>query len=213
MARLINGANGPFSGKVGSIIGYTMNGVGYMKGPYKLRTKAPTAGELLNREKFAAAQSWLSPALNMVRAGFKGYKPSFQGFSAAKSWLMKNALQVIDGKVVIDPSLVKISSGSLRLPEDLNCTFEEPDMFRFKWKPTAPSVLEREQVMVLIYNIEKGVGYGYVYGNNLSHGEQLVKVELFKGGTTLHCYLAVLATDRSNQSDSVYLGKFEIGYD
>lgn len=213
MARLINGANGPFSGKVGSIIGYTMNGVGYMKGPYKLRTKAPTAAELLNREKFAAAQSWLRPLLEMVRAGFRGYNKSFQGFSAAKSWLMKNALQIIDGKVVIDPSLVKISSGSLRNPEDLTCTFEEPDMFRFKWKPTAPAVLESEQVMVLIYDVELGVGFGKVYGNTLSQGEQLVKVKLFEGGTTLHCYLAVLATDRSNQSDSVYLGKFDIGYE
>jgi len=30
MARLINGINGPFIGKAGSVIGYTVNGVGYI---------------------------------------------------------------------------------------------------------------------------------------------------------------------------------------
>ena len=41
MARLINGINGPFIGKAGSVIGYTVNGVGYIKGLYKKRTKKP----------------------------------------------------------------------------------------------------------------------------------------------------------------------------
>ena len=67
MARLINGANGPFIGKAGSFIGYTINGVAYMKGLYKTRTKAPTEGELLNREKFAAAQRWLTPIREFIK--------------------------------------------------------------------------------------------------------------------------------------------------
>src|SRR5688500_9895754 len=107
MARLINGANGPFIGKAGSFIGYSINGIGYMKGLYKKRTKPPTEKEALNRQKFAAAQAWLRPLKAALRVGFKGYNVTFQGFAAAKSYLMRNALTVVDGKIVIDPSLVK----------------------------------------------------------------------------------------------------------
>ena len=77
MARLINGINGPFVGKAGAVIGYTVNGVGYMKGLYKKRTKKPKEGEALNRKKFAAAQAWLQPVTDFVRVGFKGYNERF----------------------------------------------------------------------------------------------------------------------------------------
>ncbi len=209
MARLINGANGPFIGKAGSFIGYTINGVAYMKGLHKKRTKPPTEGELLNQRKFAAAQDWLRPILDFVKPGFKDYNERFQGFSAAKSWLMKNAMQVADGEVIIDPSLVKISSGTLPLPQDITVTFEEPNLFRFTWKPSDPAVLELEQAMALVYNAEFSESYGRVYGNYKSEGEHVVPVEILKEGATFHCYLAFLTTDRSKQSDSVYLGTFE----
>ena len=113
MARVVNGINGPFIGKVGSVIGYTRNGVAYMKGLYKARTKGPGEKEVLNRKKFAAAQAWLKPIIDYVRVGFKGYNERFEGFVAAKSWLMKNALQVIDNEIIIDPALIKISFGDL----------------------------------------------------------------------------------------------------
>jgi hypothetical protein len=57
MGRLINGANGPFIGKVGAIIGYTVNGVGYIKGLYKKRTKAPTERKLLTAKSLLTHKS------------------------------------------------------------------------------------------------------------------------------------------------------------
>ena len=45
MGRLVNGPNGPFIGKAGSFVGYTVNGVDYIKGIYKQRTKPPTEKE------------------------------------------------------------------------------------------------------------------------------------------------------------------------
>lgn len=207
MARLINGANSPFIGKAGSFIGYSINGVGYMKGLYKPRTKAPTEKEALNREKFAAAQKWLKPLLQSVRIGFKGYNEKFQGFAAAKSYLMNNALQVVDGKIVIYPELVKVSSGSLPLPQKIECTFQEPDMFCFNWTPVMG--IEREaQAMAVVYEINKQESIGLVFGNNAYSG----KYEVYVGnpsGKTYLIYLAFVAADRSRQSDSVFLGKFE----
>lgn len=208
MGRLINGPNGPFIGKAGSFVGYTVNGVGYIKGIYKQRTKPPTEKEAFNQKKFAVAQEWLKFLRNFVRAGFKGYNDRFQGFVAAKSYLMKNALTVVDGEIFIDPALVKISSGNLPVPENLECTFQEPDTFRFTWTPSLWETHGYDQLMALVYDIENVQPYGDIYGNDRSSGEQLVNVGKVSG-KTFHVYAGFIAADRSRQSDSVYLGKFE----
>ncbi|OYZ32050.1 MAG: hypothetical protein B7X86_06245 [Sphingobacteriales bacterium 17-39-43] len=208
MARLINGINGPFIGKAGSVIGYTVNGVGYMKGLYKKRTKKPKEGEILNRKKFAAAHAWLLPLLDFVRVGFKGYNERFQGFAAAKSWLMKNCMQVIDGEIRIDPALVKISSGNLPLPENIQCSVQEPNTLRISWTPARERGFLYDQAMVLAYQMEDGP-YGEVLSSDRTSGEVLVPVD--PSPEPYHVYLAFIAADRSRQSDSVYLGEFWVG--
>ena len=205
MARLINGIDGPFIGKVGSVIGYTVNGVGYMKGLYKKRTKKPTEGEVLNRKRFAAAHAWLQPIKEFVRVGFKGYNERFQGFVAAKSWLMKNCIQVVDGEIRIDPALVKISSGDLPLPENIQCNLQEPNTFRISWTPAREQGFLYDQAMVLAYK-ENHKAYGPVFGSARTSGEVLVPVH--PSSNPYHVYIAFIAADRSRQSDSVYLGEF-----
>lgn len=205
MARLINGINGAFVGKAGSVIGYTVNGVGYIKGLYKKRTKKPKEGEVLNRKKFAAAQAWLKPAADFVRVGFKGYHERFQGFTAAKSWLMKNCIQVIDGEIRIDPALVKISSGDLPLPENIQCSLQEPNTFRISWTPVRERGFLHDQAMVMVYD-QKYSPFGDIYGNDRTVGEVLVPVD--PSSRPYHVYLAFIAADRSRQSDSVYLGEY-----
>jgi hypothetical protein len=205
MGRLINGPNGPFIGKAGSYIGYTINGVGYIKGIYKKRTKPPAEKEALCQKKFALAQRWLRAIIPFVKVGFKGYNERFQGFVAAKSYLMKNAIRVEEGEIIIDPALVRISSGTLAMPEELSVKQEEPAAFRITWKASG-SVDRYDQLMFLAYDIDQLHADGIVYGNARHTGEQLVKV---RQGRAYHVYAAFIADDRSRQSDSVYLGKFE----
>lgn len=205
MGRLLNGFNGPFVGKAGSMIGYTVNGIGYIKGIYKKRTKAAKAGEILNRKKFAAAQKWLKPLTPFVRVGFKGYNERFQGFVAAKSWLMKNCIQVEDGEIRIDPALVKISSGDLPLPENIQCSQQAKNTFRISWTPSRERGFEYDQAMAVAY-VPGHNAYGPVLGSDRTSGEVLVPV--VPSPHPYHVYLAFIAADRSRQSDSVYLGEY-----
>jgi hypothetical protein len=105
MGRLTAGLLGPVIGKVGTVIGSSRNGIPYLKGPYKNRTRVISQKETLNRRKFAAAQVWLKPLLSFVRVGFKGYGERSEGFVSAKSYLLKNVLKVVDNTIIIDPAL------------------------------------------------------------------------------------------------------------
>jgi hypothetical protein len=211
MGRLINGINGPIQGKIGSVSGSSRNGVFYVKGPYKKRTPTVSAKELANREKFAAAQAWLSPILEFVRDGFRGFSQRSQGFISAKSWLLRNAFVKDDSGLRIDPALVKVSSGDLPLPENLVVALTENGDLKFNWVPGPVLWIGAgsDQIMMLAYDVEKSVVYYNTTGQFRSTGQDILPLEGAKG-KNFHVYAAFSAADRSRQSESVYLGEWKV---
>src|SRR5690242_11507600 len=119
MATYTNGITGDFSGKVGTVIGSSWKGKPYMKSLHKKRTIPAHKMEQLNRNKFAMAHQWLQPITFFVRAGFKGYTDTVEGFLAAKSYLLKNAFEGVGDELVINPALMKVSYGDLPLPTNI----------------------------------------------------------------------------------------------
>ncbi|WP_276346754.1 DUF6266 family protein [Daejeonella sp. JGW-45] len=216
MGRLVNGLNGPFTGKAGSVIGSSRNGIPYIKGPYKSRTKNISEKEELSRRKFADAQAWLKPTVAFVRIGFKGYSVKSEGFIAAKSYLMKNALTVEDGEIVIDPALVKLSHGNLPMSPDASFRLTAPDKLTITWNPETPvNGDDKDQIMILAYNckdykLKPGDVSILITGQFRGAGEDILSIDVQKPGTVLHIYIAFVAADRSRQSDSLYLGELTI---
>jgi hypothetical protein len=208
MGILISGPNGPIIGKVGAIHGSSRNGIHYVKGPYKKRTKKVSQKELLNREKFALAQAWLAPLLDFVRAGFRGYSQRSQGFIAAKSWLLKNALLTEGDNLRIDPALMKVSSGDLLNPTNIAVSPTETGDLKFTWDASTGGPDLSDQIMMLAYNIESGSAYYNTTGQFRSVGEDTLGLSSTLGN--FHVYAAFNASDRSRQSDSVYLGVVKI---
>lgn len=211
MGRLISGVNGPFLGKVGKAVGSSRNGIPYLKGPYKKRTLKVSAKELANRKKFALAQAWLSPLVEFVREGFKGFSQRSYGFIAAKSWLLKNAFVNDDSGLRIDPALVKVSSGDLPLPENLAVVLTENGDLKFTWDPGLIlwDSAGRDQIMLLAYDVEKAEVEFTTTGQFRSTGTDILSLDKTKV-KNVHVYAAFSAADRSRQSDSVYLGEWKI---
>jgi len=212
MGRLVGGINGPIIGKVGTVIGSSRNGIPYLKGPYKNRTKIISEKEELNRRKFAAAQAWLKPLLNFVRAGFKGYSERSEGFISAKSYLLKNALKVVDNDIVIDPVLMKLSFGDLPMSKNVTFNLSARTEITFTWDPTGmnPS-FNKDQVMLLAYHIGSGKAFYTLTGQfrEIGYDKLILNLDL-NPGSVLHLYIAFVAADRSRQSDSLYLGELMI---
>jgi hypothetical protein len=209
MGRLLSGVNGPIQGTVGKLIGSSRNGIPYVKGPYKNRTKTVSEKELLNRKKFALAQAWLSPILDFVREGFRGYSQRSQGFIAAKSWLLKNAV-VSDGDGFrIDPSLVRVSFGDLPNPKNIAVTQTETMILTFTWDTAYDGSGLNDQIMMLAYDVTSNMALYKTTGQFRSTGSDILKLSP-NFGNNFQVYAAFNAADRSRQSDSVYLGEWKI---
>ncbi len=209
MGRLSNGVHGALQGKMGQMIGSSRNGIPYVKGLYKDRTKTVSEKELANRKKFALAQSWLKPLLDFVREGFRGFSQRSEGFIAAKSWLLKNSFIQNASGMSIDPALVKVSFGDLYLPENLSVSQTDTGDLKFTWDPVYKNGSGYDQLMVLAYDLERGYVQFNTTGQFRSTGTDMLKLERSRGKNFL-VYAAFNAADRSRQSDSVYLGEWKV---
>ena len=207
MARLINGINGPFIGKIGSVIGSSRNGNPYIKGPHKKRTKKVSQKELANRHKFSLAQAWLGPIVDFVRHGFKSDGLTTRSFITAKSYLLNHAMEGISPDWTINPSLVKVAAGDLALPEDIKVEQASEGLLKFTWnKADVRTTHQDDQVMLLAYDLKRHMAFCTVTGQFRKTGEDFLQIETATGHT-YHIYLAFSAADSSTQSDSVYLGE------
>lgn len=210
MGRLLNGINGPVIGKVGSVVGYSRNGQVFIKGPYKKRTKNVSDKELANRERFSLAQMWLKPLKDYVREGFKFYSQTAQGFIAAKSYLLRHAMQVQEGTFKVCAADMKVSFGALPLPLSSEVQQDSMGEIVFSWDKTCPKgASSYDQAMPLAYDALNGNAYFLTTGNFRQDGLCRLKIAADKG--TFQLYLAFCAADRSTQSDSIYLGEITIG--
>ncbi|MDP4264016.1 MAG: DUF6266 family protein [Bacteroidota bacterium] len=210
MGRFVNGINGPVTGRVGTIIGSSRNGVAYVKGPYKKRTKRISKKEKANRDRFAMAQLWLQPVLEFVRQGFRGYSERSEGFVAAKSWLLKNSFEEDETGIRVNPALVKVSFGDLPASGNIAVSQPSPTQLKFTWDGTLPEGADpMDQVMLLAYDVENSKAYFTLTGQFRSVGSDILTIP----GTrkkTYHLYGSFVAFDRGRQSDSVYLGEWNV---
>lgn len=207
MGKYTSGINGPITGKVGAVVGSSWKGIPYLKAKYSKRTKNITEKELANRKRFAMAQAWLAPLLDFVREGFKGYSPLSEGFNAAKSYLMKNAMEGELFDITINPALVRVSSGDLPLPADITVQLKNENTIEFTWNPKCDRERLYDQAMLLVYDIQHSKAYQRPTGDFRKTGKyDLTLEDPFPKDRNYHIYFAMLASDRSSRSNSVYLG-------
>lgn len=212
MAILKNGINGGFSGKVGDVVGYVVNGKAIIRGMPRKRTSPPTEGELRNRKKFAVAQEWFWRLTDFLRIGFQDYQPNYQGFVAAKSYNQKHALQMDEhGEFFINPELVVLSIGTLPLPNQINVESKVEQELVFTWTMGELDT-HNDHVMVLAYDVDSKEVHARTRTSLALRKDKTATFKLDKSekGRSFHIYIALVSEDRKQRSNSKYLGKLMI---
>ncbi len=206
MAVIKTGIHGGFRGKVATVVGYQLNGQDVMRGLPRKRTVPPTAKELLNRAKFKVSQDWLSPITDFLRIGFQDYRPTYQGFVAAKSYNSKHALKTDDGiTFYIDPNLALVSFGTLEQADAASVDVSVANKITVNWDKRG-SYSYNDHAMVLAYGIESGkVEFNTAIAKR-QNGTATLAIPGY-ANRNFHVYLAFVTDDRKNRSNSQYLGE------
>lgn len=138
MAILKGGPNGPFSGKVGSVIGSNWRDVDYIKGLPRHRRNKPSEAQIIQRQRFPIISTFLYQVQDALNKGWhKQKKTRTSVINDAVSYNSRYALQPGSGGIMFPR--IKLSDGALPKPSDAKLVRTGQDSLRIDWNPDVRS--------------------------------------------------------------------------
>ncbi len=115
MATFKEGINGPFKGKVGSVIGSSWRNIHYMKGMRKVKRSKPepTEKQAVQHDKFKLLNAFFSPISPILDVGFRSLTSRATAKNAAFSYNYDHAFVEDGDGISLNYPALKFSHGSL----------------------------------------------------------------------------------------------------
>lgn len=203
-----HGINGPFRGKVGTIVGYTLNGQQVMRAVGK-RKRPFTKLELLNQAKMKAVSKFLGPINTVVKFGYQREAPPGSrvgAFQLAQSYVRKNAIDYDEEESpFVNPAKVLISRGDLEPPRNGRATYED-NRLTIRWDHQSGNARGEDRLLLLLYD---GDMFRYLreVGAARREGTETVVIDALRTiKQPVHVYAAFQNSFSDRISDSVYCG-------
>ena len=211
MAKLYAGINGAFSGKVGTVNGYLLNGMPVMRANPKPRTGKLSDKQILQHAKFALMTKFLKPLVSFTNKTFETDSPWVTGFNKAYSYNVKNATTAVQSELAIDYNMVLVGRGDLPGTKAPMVVSSAPGELKFNWADNSGSGMARDTdvAFIAVYNDELNV---WIYDLNVASRSATTchfQVSEFIG-RVVRAYIGFTSKDGKNASDSQYLGKVQV---
>jgi Family of unknown function (DUF6266) len=218
MGKLLKGANGPFSGKVGTVVGYMWGDLAVIRARPKTRRKAFSDKELNQQARFALMNQFLIPVKDLLNISFAHLAYRMNGFNKGFSYNVKAAILGFSPDLSIDYPRVLLSRGDLTKAESLAVTSPSPTTLQLKWIDNTGTgkALKTDQLFVAVFIPEKNYWFYKLNVATREAGNYLLDIMLLTKdisvfyGKQLQSYVGFVAEDGKDASDSVYTGPVEL---
>ena len=200
------GILGSFSGKVGTVIGSSWNGIHYMRSLPRPSSKAPTEAQMLVRARFALASGFVTPIRSLFNATYKSAVGQ-TGVNAATAQIISQGITGTSLPVTLNYSQILISKGNLTGPSN-GAAIAGTGSVAVSWENNSNSgnAKATDLAVTLVYNPVK---LQYIYnlaGDARSTGTQNIALPTNFGGDTVQVWLAFISADGKAVSTSVFAG-------
>ncbi|WP_293307740.1 DUF6266 family protein [Pedobacter sp. UBA5917] len=209
MATYSKGANGAFSGKVGSIVGSNWRGVDYLKSLPKKSSKQSSDLQLAQRSKFALAPTYLSPIKDILNIGFKDKQLNkTTGYNAAVKIFLNQAIGGEYPDFVIDFSQIVLSKGSLSVFHGLSAVLKGSDIV-LSWQGISNryNAFDDDMLVVVLFNDTKKMYLVYEEAQRAALTYTAIVRNTF-AGDVLYAWAFAVKRENSAVANSQYLGSF-----
>lgn len=210
MARLINGFLNGFTGILGNLEGYVVNGQWILRTRRVKSSKPPTEKQLASHQKLRIVNQFLCAFIEFTRTGFtyvtKG--KNITAHNAATSWHLKNAIAGEYPNFRIDYAAARVSEGPMETnginPE---ATIKE-DKLVFTWTPNLTFIHSHDNAMLLAYAPELHEAVYKLSGAKRKTGRDELDLSAngWTTGVEMHVYLSFIAENGTRCTNSMYLG-------
>jgi hypothetical protein len=219
MARMKHGPYGPITGKLGNTVGYIRLGQPVLRMIKHPTTKPATPKQEAARARLRLVSGFIKMVNHFTNISFKPFSRRFIGKTAQNMAISANLQSAVAGEYpdyVLDGSKLILSRGGMQLPE--NCAVElAGENLRFSWTGdhTIGFPYSTEQVMMLAWFPESGRAVYLAGGARRTAGEDVLALQPGFNDTGLtetyvEAYIAFVANDRTDVTDSLYLGQVVI---
>lgn len=207
MGTYSKGILGPFSGRIGTVVGSNWKGIDYMRSLPKRSSKTPSDAQMEQRVRLTIAVNFLKPISKLIGLGFNKVAGKNTGFNVATSQVVKEAISGTYPDYVIDYAKVLISRGDLTGPWNA-AVLAAPGAVAFSWTNNTGSgnAAKTDKAVVLVYNELKGQ---FVYDMSAAtRSAALLNLPVPESfvGDTVHTWMAFVSEDGKSVATSIYLG-------
>ena len=214
MAKYKNGIQGPFSGKIGNVVGASSGGVHYLRSAGKT-SKAPSAAQLQNRKIFALVMNWLKPILKFINIGFQMETDGKTPINRAVGLQLKEAVINDEHGLRINFARAVLSKGILLVSWIREILVLADAILSIKWENAHDSVYSNgdDQANFIVYNPVKEKFVVFEQAAKREDKRAQLQLPADFSGDTLHCWMGYASTDGKMVSTSVYLGEVTLTFD
>jgi Family of unknown function (DUF6266) len=210
MGKLLQGINGPFSGKVGPVVGYMLNNQAVIRSLPGRSKKPLTPKQIHQRKKFALMNDFLKQLQLLLDLTFANVAVNMTGYNKAFSYNVMNAIRGFYPDISIDYKMVLLGRGDLPNVASTN-TVPAEGKLEFRWTDNSGTGKAKatDKAFAAVYNEELN---DWEYELNLStrsEGVCVLDASLLKG-KAVHAYLGFITEDGKDVTDTLYTGMVDL---
>lgn len=207
MATISQGILGPFSGKVGTVVGAVWKGIATIRSYNPNVTNSNTPAQQEQRAKFSLMVAFLRPFLSLINIGF-GLKAIKQtAFNAAMKCNMVNAITGVYPAISVDYSKVLLGEGNLPAALNPSAVSVLANKIDFTWEDNSEESGANllDKVVLSIYHPVLKKAISVIGETTRTAGTQTVTVPDSWGGANVQTYIGFTNAGKDEVSNIEFL--------
>jgi len=211
MARIINGINDGFTGKVGTVTGYTRNGGSFMRSRHRRRDNIKSEARLIQQQKIKVCNEFTKPfsGSGFFNKSFPANGATSTGYNRATSAIMNRAIIQNPAPALFYP-LVLISMGMLPGAVYASALANDDGNIVFSWADNTGTgtAKEDDKVLMVAYFPETKTAMYEISASTRKDCKTVLQMKSMKG--IAETWIGFVSADESIAADSVYTGSISL---
>ena len=208
MGTYNKGILGPFSGKVGTVVGANWRGTEVLRSLHRKSGRTPTETQLLQRLLFSTVSEFLTPIGAVISRYYGNNNGSKTRMNQAMSYHMKDAMVYNDPNFDILYNKVQISKGDLLGVQNPTVTAIGTNQVKYIWEDNSGqgSAKPTDVLVVVIYEPISGQFYYLLSAATRLDILATITLPAFFTGLEVQNWITFVAADEKSYATSVYMG-------
>ena len=208
MGTYNKGILGPFSGKVGTVVGANWRGKDVMRSLPKKTNRTPSETQKLQRQLFTTVAEFLTPISPVLSLYFGRRGGEQSRRNQAMSYHMRDAVEYVDPNFDILYNKVLISKGDLVGVQNASGSSPSTAAIKLNWEDNSGqgSAKAADQLVVVLYAPAEDLYHYQLNAATRDAGTVGLTLPTFFAGLEVQTWITFASADNASYATSVYLG-------